>query len=47
MWKRGESEPAAWTLEFDDPSGILAGAPGVYADSSTDLDWDNLKVVVN
>lgn len=47
VWKRGEPEPAAWTLEFDDPSGILTGAPGVYADSSTNLDWDNLKVVVN
>jgi hypothetical protein len=47
VWKRGEPEPAAWTIEFDDPSGILSGAPGVYADSSTNLDWDNLKVVVN
>jgi outer membrane protein assembly factor BamB len=45
VWKRGEAEPEAWTIEYDDPSGIAAGAPGVYADSSTNLDWDNLKVV--
>lgn len=45
VWKRGEAEPEAWTIEYDDASGIPAGAPGIYADSSTNLDWDNLKVV--
>jgi outer membrane protein assembly factor BamB len=47
VWKKGDPEPEAWTISYDDPSGIAAGAPGVYADSPTDVDMDNLKVVVN
>jgi outer membrane protein assembly factor BamB len=47
VWKRDEPEPAGWTIEYDDASGIGEGAPGVYADSPTNVDMDNLKVVVN
>jgi hypothetical protein len=47
VWKRDGPEPAAWTVEYDDASGIGEGAPGVYADSPTNVDMDNLKVVVN
>ena len=47
VWKKAEPEPAAWTIEYEDASGILAGAPGIYGDSSTDLYFDNVQVMVN
>ena len=47
VWPKAEAEPAAWTIEYEDPSGILSGAPGLYADSSTPLDFDNVQVMVN
>src|SRR5262249_14240740 len=47
VWKKGEAEPADWTLVYEDDGHIDAGAPGVYGDSSVDIDWDNLSVVVN
>jgi len=47
VWKRGEAEPSAWTIEFEDPVEIPTGAPGLYGDSSTDIAWDNLKVTPN
>jgi outer membrane protein assembly factor BamB len=47
VWPKSEPEPAAWTIEYEDPSGILAGAPGLYAESSTELDFDNVQVMVN
>jgi len=47
VWKRGEAEPSAWTIEFEDPVVIQAGAPGIYGDSPADIAWDNLKVVSN
>jgi hypothetical protein len=47
VWKKAEAEPAAWTLEYQDDVAIPGGSPGVYGDSSVDIDWDNLSVVVN
>jgi hypothetical protein len=47
VWKRGETEPSAWTIEFDDPVLLEAGAPGLYGDSPADIAWDNLKVISN
>ena len=47
VWPRSEPEPPAWTIEYEDPSGILSGAPGLYADSLTELDFDNIQVMVN
>ena len=47
VWPKAEPEPAAWTIEYEDASGILSGAPALYADSSTDLDIDNVQVMVN
>ena len=47
VWKRGEAEPSAWTIEFDDPVVLEAGAPGLYGDSPADIAWDNLKVISN
>jgi outer membrane protein assembly factor BamB len=47
VWKRGEAEPAAWTIEFDDPVLLEAGAPGLYGDSPANIAWDNLKITSN
>lgn len=47
VWPKSEPEPAAWSIEYEDPSGILSGAPGIYADSSTELDIDDVQVMVN
>jgi outer membrane protein assembly factor BamB len=47
VWKKGEAEPADWAIVYEDDGRIPAGAPGVYGDSSVDIDWDNLSVVVN
>jgi outer membrane protein assembly factor BamB len=47
VWPKAEAEPAAWTIEYEDPSGILTGAPGLYADSLTELDIDNVQVMEN
>jgi hypothetical protein len=33
VWPKGESEPAAWTIERVDPIGNLKGSPGIYADA--------------
>jgi outer membrane protein assembly factor BamB len=47
VWKKAETEPADWAIVYEDDAHIPAGAPGVYGDSSVDIDWDNLSVVVN
>jgi outer membrane protein assembly factor BamB len=47
VWLKSDPEPAAWTIEYEDPSRILSGAPGIYADSLTELDFDNVQVMVN
>ena len=47
VWRKGEAEPADWTISYDDKGRIPAGAPGIYGDSPVDIDYDNLTVVVN
>jgi outer membrane protein assembly factor BamB len=47
VWKRGEAEPSAWTIEFEDAVVIEAGAPGIYGDSPAHIAWDNLKLTSN
>ena len=47
VWKRGEAEPSAWTIEFEDNVVIEAGAPGIYGDSPANIAWDNLKLTSN
>ena len=47
VWKKADPEPADWSLVYEDPARVSAGSPGVYGDSSVDIDWDNLSVVVN
>ena len=45
VWKKGEDEPAEWTLEQTDPHSNLNGAPGVYFYAQADCYFDNLKVM--
>ena len=47
VWKKAEDEPVDWTIDYEDAGHIAGGAPGVYGDSSVDIDWDNLGVTVN
>jgi hypothetical protein len=54
VWKKGEAEPAAWTIERVDPIGNLKGSPGLYADAmnsapqgGSEIYYDNIKVYRN
>ena len=47
VWKTGDPEPAAWTVEKRDPIGHRKGAPGVYADGYADVYFDNLRIFKN
>lgn len=47
VWKKGEPEPQAWTIETEDPHPIRHGSPGLYGFSQVDIQYDNLKVTVN
>ncbi len=54
VWKHGEAEPAAWTIERVDPIGNLKGSPGLYADAmnaapqgGSEIYYDNVKVYRN
>ena len=46
-WPRGEAEPAAWLVERTDPLGNRQGSPGLYADATVEVFFDNVKVVSN
>jgi outer membrane protein assembly factor BamB len=54
VWKKGEAEPAAWTIERVDPIGNLKGSPGLYADAmnaapqgGSEIYYDNIRVYPN
>ncbi len=47
VWKRGEPEPADWTLTAEDPHPILSGSPGLYGYSPVEIYFDNVKVTVS
>ena len=54
VWKKGEAEPAGWTIERVDPIGNLKGSPGLYADAmnsapqgGSEIYYDNIKVYRN
>jgi outer membrane protein assembly factor BamB len=47
VWKRDDPEPAKWMIEKVDPIGHRNGAPGIYADGISDLQFDNLRVYRN
>jgi outer membrane protein assembly factor BamB len=54
VWKKGEAEPAEWTIERVDPIGNLKGSPGLYADAmnaapqgGSEIYYDNIRVYPN
>jgi len=47
VWKRGDPEPASWTIEKVDRIPHRNGAPGIYADGISDVMFDNFKVYRN
>ena len=52
VWKKGEAEPGAWTVEFEDPSPNREGAAAVYAyisnvtetEPGSEAYFDNLSI---
>jgi outer membrane protein assembly factor BamB len=44
VWKKGEAEPAAWTIEAEDALPHVSGSPGIYGYSSADIYYDNVSV---
>ena len=44
VWRRGEPEPAEWTITAEDPLPNSEGSPGIYGYSATEIYYDNLKV---
>jgi hypothetical protein len=47
VWKKGETEPAEWTITLEDPIAVQEGSPGIYGDSPVDIYYDNITVKVN
>jgi outer membrane protein assembly factor BamB len=48
VWKRGESEPDAWTIEMTDTVPNMQGAPGMTGDATNaELYIDNVSVTSN
>lgn len=46
-WKRGEDEPAEWTITAEDPHPIRHGSPGLYAFAPVDAYFDNVMVTAS
>lgn len=44
VWKRGDPEPARWTIEAVDPIVHREGSPGIYGYSSAEIYFDNVSV---
>lgn len=47
VWKRGEPEPAGWTVEVEDPIPPDSGSPGLYGFVPVDAYFDNVSVTAN
>jgi outer membrane protein assembly factor BamB len=47
VWRRGEPEPAAWTVSARDPRPVRHGSPGLYGYSAAEILFDNLSVTPN
>jgi outer membrane protein assembly factor BamB len=47
VWKRGETEPADWTISVEDPVPVERGSAGLYGYTPTTGYFDNLKVTSN
>ena len=54
VWPKGESEPTAWTIEFEDPTPNKEGSPALYANAvgidenpGTEIYYDNVSITPN
>ncbi len=47
VWRRGEPEPAEWTITAEDPQPVRQGSPGIYGYSAAEIYYDNLQVTEN
>jgi outer membrane protein assembly factor BamB len=47
VWRRGDPEPAAWTLTAHDPRPVRQGSPGLYGYSAAEILFDNVSVTAN
>ena len=47
VWPSGDAEPSRWLVEKKDQIGHREGAPGLYADPSDHIYFDNLKVTAH
>ncbi len=48
VWKRGETEPTAWTIEAVDEAPNLVGSPGLFGNASdAEIFIDNISVTKN
>jgi outer membrane protein assembly factor BamB len=47
VWRRGEAEPAGWTVTARDPRPVRHGSPGLYGYSASEILYDNLSVTPN
>jgi outer membrane protein assembly factor BamB len=47
VWRRGEAEPAAWTLTARDPRPVRHGSPGLYGYSAAEILFGHLSVTPN
>ncbi len=47
-WKKGEAEPAEWTITGTDEAGNLNGSPGLFGNASVaEVTYDNITVTPN
>jgi hypothetical protein len=44
VWPKGTEEPAAWTIEVEDPVPVRSGSPGLGGYSPADVLYDNIVV---
>ncbi len=48
VWKKGEAEPAEWTVTGEDLAANTMGSPGLFADAkNAEVFYDNLTVTPN
>ncbi len=47
VWKRGDDEPADWSIVAEDPIATPAGGPGIIGYAPAEILYDNLKVTRN
>lgn len=48
VWKRGEPEPEAWTIEATDEPSNSTGSPGLFGNATdAEVFYDNIKVTSN